>query len=1598
MSVSRSGFYKWKYRQEHPTLKMLSRQSDINLIKEIHEKHPSHGYRWINAYAILHYGIIWTDNHVHLCCKYEGIKSHGKHYQWKKPDEEHEKFNNLVKTLQDDYPGLIEMYDEENKKLKISEDILDKKISKTKELAEENAKALVNQTALEDITEKKQEVLKGRAGFKEDFVDRFKDQVFKTTANSGKEIEIDKGQLADAFYDYFQKNNQDIDATIKAIEEQAPDNLGVDISEISSTLREFFNKYKTDNKIDFSDTAKTNIQNSSNELITKANENTKDSLSIALRNAYDKKYQTSLKDKDFSLVTTPGKYTDLSEDEKKQGMKKIASLGNADFRKKFNQVGDNGDYLQKIIDAIIADSGKYDEYSDKDRELFKLLGINNQDDLSDFTKTYKTQTERADILISKLQAVAIGSNQLSDEDIKKVSALDEKLQDIYNSDMNIAQAEASIKKIREESKDITGADEIIAKYEKDKNEYQNFLDRYDLNDTKWKDVSIQQGKSVKDNLGKYLDNFDLGKSSKDKLANSLYDSIKGSGFNQKVTDALFDIDYTELSKGTYEDAVKIIQQRLEAADDSFKDTGEAAARRYLDGLSGRGLVSFITKSADTLNKSINEALEEKLDFSKTFGDVLSKTLSDVKNLGHIDMSNLKDLQDKITSMGLKPEDFLKTTDQGNFTLDYEGFLEAAEQQLGTEEDFVKKKEEERDLGIAQLELEISMLEAQRDGKTIEDNTLDTIEKITDEKEAQARLQAYINGQAQSEINAIVDNLNRTTTNKDDFNKAIDAKIEEKRKQIQLLKDTDIEGQAKKEFQATVNYLHEQSKEYEKGIEDLEKSNNDAYKNWIDKTKAVEEAKKSLAKAIETVKEKQKELAEVIKGTDWESSLDGMYNYDTALDSLVKQTERAKKKLDKSMSEDESKRNAQVYGQSLLNQKANIGAQRKVYEQAIANYNKAYREKLGPELNKWEDQSKTKFDPSKYVKLNDKTGRYEISVDKLQKDKLPKQVKSWVENYVKTVNDYQGKIEDLRDKEEELDEQYLEWKRQVRDDYIDLQQKMMDVLREKYQKEIDDLQNKYDAMEEADQNYLDALQKNLDKQRKLRDQEKNWRELTDKERKLSLMQRDTSRGNTGEIKSLEKEIEDQRTSLLDTAVDDIIEKLQEFYNLQKESRDAEIEYKETLLSDVNLLKEVTEELKKIHTSQDLVNWWKKNVSNIAQMSEEEFNREKDEWSNLIKAKQNYSASIDKTFEKSIENAEGKLKDVADETEKVVKTTSEEITKLADTTLQEAGEEYKKAIKAAKDALADAVDAVQKQKDALQSALDAAEASKKAFDDIHKAYMEHLAKESKTEQIQVIYVNGKAYTDQTAANRASAAAAQSGHNGTQTKGTVNKGSQEHKDAIDRSKTDNSTSVFKDTERYIGKNSSGEIVVYSNKSSFNQYNPYKDTRETMKIKENIQHGVIWYDGKKKEWTLVKGFIGNETKKEAEDWIEKNPGYYYDDRGIKIKKDYRAFAQGGLVDYTGPAWVDGSRSRPEAFLSAEDTRRIGEAARILSDLPILSQSIDKDKITNNTIGDTNIQIEVNVDQIANDYDVDEAVNRVEQKIIEAAKYAGSNVILKKR
>lgn len=65
----------------------------------------------------------------------------------------------------------------------------------------------------------------------------------------------------------------------------------------------------------------------------------------------------------------------------------------------------------------------------------------------------------------------------------------------------------------------------------------------------------------------------------------------------------------------------------------------------------------------------------------------------------------------------------------------------------------------------------------------------------------------------------------------------------------------------------------------------------------------------------------------------------------------------------------------------------------------------------------------------------------------------------------------------------------------------------------------------------------------------------------------------------------------------------------------------------------------------------------------------------------------------------------------------------------------------------------------------------------------------------------------------------------------------------------------------------------------------------------------------------------------------------------GFVKARDTIAYKTGGMVDYTGPAWVDGTKSHPEAFLSAYQTEQIGA----------LAGALDSNTV-NNVSGDSNI------------------------------------------
>ena len=117
----------------------------------------------------------------------------------------------------------------------------------------------------------------------------------------------------------------------------------------------------------------------------------------------------------------------------------------------------------------------------------------------------------------------------------------------------------------------------------------------------------------------------------------------------------------------------------------------------------------------------------------------------------------------------------------------------------------------------------------------------------------------------------------------------------------------------------------------------------------------------------------------------------------------------------------------------------------------------------------------------------------------------------------------------------------------------------------------------------------------------------------------------------------------------------------------------------------------------------------------------------------------------------------------------------------------------------------------------------------------------------------------------------------------------------------------------------------------------------------------------------------------------------------GPETAAAFKRYATGGYVDYTGPAWVDGSPTKPEAILSAKDTQNFIQLKQLIAAM------MDRIGMNNSAFnlqsaaGNTCI-IYVNVDQLASDYDVDDMVNRVKQEIMNSTSYRNINLINRRR
>lgn len=118
--------------------------------------------------------------------------------------------------------------------------------------------------------------------------------------------------------------------------------------------------------------------------------------------------------------------------------------------------------------------------------------------------------------------------------------------------------------------------------------------------------------------------------------------------------------------------------------------------------------------------------------------------------------------------------------------------------------------------------------------------------------------------------------------------------------------------------------------------------------------------------------------------------------------------------------------------------------------------------------------------------------------------------------------------------------------------------------------------------------------------------------------------------------------------------------------------------------------------------------------------------------------------------------------------------------------------------------------------------------------------------------------------------------------------------------------------------------------------------------------------------------------------------------------KKKLPAFKDGGLVDFTGPAWVDGSKSKPEAFLSAEETALLKSKvfnnnylkSLIAAFEEITSNSRDYSNLNSSGVVIENATVNIQSGVISNDYDAKRAGEMALEEMLKIARKTTSRVV----
>lgn len=956
----------------------------------------------------------------------------------------------------------------------------------------------------------------------------------------------------------------------------------------------------------------------------------------------------------------------------------------------------------------------------------------------------------------------------------------------------------------------------------------------------------------------------------------------------------------------------------------WKELGISGAETLYDSFyeeaSKIGYVDLSIINIDEFQEKVDELIESV----SSLGDSVSTAFKDMASEGEVSFDNFLKVKEQLDELGLNYSDYFDIDKDGKITTSREKLDALMKEQYSSLNNINKKQIEANEAKIDELNKQKNIIKAQGIQTSAVNQTVQSIDEIS---------LGYFNAAKQLQQLLTLQNAYNSITG-GSTTEAVNLKLEKPVSNFAKNNQEDYEAWEKEQLEA----LDGQIDLYEKANKELLKDSEvnsqvirAGYRDYVKSMNEAEESTKSASKSTSDLAEKQKALNDKLKefnelmygSKNRKSSLDFLYNYAEALSSFNDELSRSKELLDNSKTVDAATNNLEKYANAVHNVIAEEKAQQQAIQSGLDNYEKWF--KTAYSYQNPETGNNITVNWSDYLAKDERTGKYIIDQRLLATDKFNDDLKNLLEDQVQNYNKYYDNLIKSEDNVRKAEEEIQERRENALKNYANMEEELANALKDQYKNEVDELKDKYDAMKDADDDYVQALEEAINKQRELRDRENSYEDLAQKERKLSLMQRDTSGGNAAEIAGLEGEIQEDREQLLDEAIDNIVDGLSDLYESQQELRDTEIELKEALIDNTAYWNSEAERLALSFNSAE------EYAQYLAGLSEE--------YSNMTLAQQQaklleYAQTYEQASEYMALQALDSTSAIGDYITETISVTEAEVSTIvastAETFSSEATRAFDEVTTKFQESIDKIVEELNKAREALQEATDAVSNGDTSLGD-GNANSNNNKKNNYSSATNGNFSQSSSYARKSTINTLLQRLGQNQHY--------------IDNADDRAKLEYLST-------YIGSNSVGSSI----KSAI------KNTAE----------------------------MRNMT---AKDYLMQTLDSVFDIPLLNKYLQTYKFADGGLVDYTGPAWVDGSYAKPEAFLSSQDTERIGNAAKILSDLPLLNSQLNNS--TTNNAGEINIEINLNIDSIDSEVDVENMIDRMKEEIVSAAKPIGSNVVL---